>query len=208
MLKRLHSPVLLSYYIKWSLFRFKTFSYWPLVHAWTTCHFQQNETDKISLCGELLYLDRMVLIFIPRGVSKDRIYMVFSFKTFKNVYTFVVEDYLWVIGNYLGPYISLFQQLDSKDFSLFGGVIKFHSHARGVPIMVGIYVTITTITMILGWRVWRLYKPKSETKTIARQKTKKKKIQKKKTTKNKRTKNNNKKTKNKETKTRQPTGTK
>ena len=84
----------------------------------------------------MLYLDRMVLVFIPRGVSKDRIYMVFSFKTFKNVYTFVVEDYLWVIGKYLGPYISLFQRLDSKDFSLFGGVIKFHSHTRGVPIMV------------------------------------------------------------------------
>ena len=40
-------------------------------------HFQQNETDKTSLCGELLYLDRMALIFIPRGISKDRIYGVF-----------------------------------------------------------------------------------------------------------------------------------
>ena len=50
--------------------------------------------------------------------------MVFSFKAFKNVYTFVVEDYLWVI-------IYLIQ----KDFSLFGGGIKFHSHMRGVPTM-------------------------------------------------------------------------
>ena len=49
-------------------------SYGPLVNACTTCHFQQNET---SLCAELLYLDRMVIVFIPRGVYKDRIYGVF-----------------------------------------------------------------------------------------------------------------------------------
>ena len=30
-----------------------------------------------SLHGELLYLDRMVLVIMPRGVSKDRIYGVF-----------------------------------------------------------------------------------------------------------------------------------
>ena len=54
--------------------------------------------------------------------------MVFSFKTFKNVYSFVMEDYLWVIGKFYC--ISMFQQLDSKDFSLFGDGIKFHSHVK------------------------------------------------------------------------------
>ena len=60
---------------------------------------------------------------------------MFSFKTFKNVYTFVVDVYLWVIGKLEGPYISMFQQLDLKDFNLFGGGIKFHSHMRGVTTM-------------------------------------------------------------------------
>ena len=31
--------------------------------------------------------------------------------------------------------LSMFQQLDSKDFNLFGGGIKFHPHMRGVPTM-------------------------------------------------------------------------
>ena len=33
----------------------------------------------------------------------------------------------------LRTYISMFQQLDSKDFYLFGGSIKFYSRMRGVP---------------------------------------------------------------------------
>ena len=38
----------------------------------------------------------------------------------------------WQILRTLYQYV---QQLDSKDFNLFGGGIKFHSHMRGVQIM-------------------------------------------------------------------------
>ena len=85
--------------------------------------------------------------------------MVFSFKTFKKSVEFCGG------GLFMGDYISMFPQLDSKDFNLFGGGIKFHSYERCAN-HGRIYVTITTTTIIPGWLVWRLYKQKSETKPI------------------------------------------